>query len=73
VTHPPTILIASRYVPIADRAGHFTYLLELMRYLRDVGCVLELDVLDPWFLPESIPAELHELAEIIIGSYQEIC
>ena len=60
------IHIVSRYVPISNRAGHFTYLLDLMRYVQRTGCSVELDVLDPWFLPENIPDELHELAHITL-------
>ena len=61
-----TILIVSRYVPLAHRAGHFTYLLEMMRYLALSGCHLELDVLDPWFAPEDIPQYIREIAEVFI-------
>ncbi len=60
------IQIISRYVPIAGRAGHFTYLLEMMRYLHSCDCQLELDVLDPWFLPEHIPDDVHDIAEVVI-------
>ena len=60
------IQIVSRYVPIAGRAGHFTYLLEMMRYLHARGWRLELDLLDPWFLSENIPADVHDVAEVVI-------
>ncbi len=60
------VLIISRYVPLANRAGHFTYLLDLMRYVCRAGFTLELNVLDPWFLSENIPGELHELADVIL-------
>ena len=64
--HSAKVQIISRYVPIANRAGHFTYLLELMRYLHAAGFSLELDVLDPWFLPENIPDEIHDMAQVVL-------
>ncbi len=65
-TRSITIQIISRYVPIADQAGHFTYILDLMRYFHRAGFFVELDVLDPWFLPENIPEEVHHLASVVI-------
>ena len=60
------ILIVSRYVPLAGRAGHFTYLLEMMRYLHTCEYQLELDVLDPWFLPDNIPEYVKQIAHVVI-------
>lgn len=60
------IQIVSRYLPVEHRAGHFTYLLDLMRYFHQCGFALELDVLDPWFLPEHIPQYIHEIAQVFI-------
>ena len=60
------IQVISRYAPIPNRAGHFSYLLDLIRYVRRAAFALELDVLDPWFLPDNIPDELHELADVIL-------
>ena len=60
------IQIVSRYVPLASRAGHFSYLLDLMRHFHESGFSVGLDVLDPWFLPDNIPDELHELADVIL-------
>ncbi len=63
---PLKVQIISRYVPAEHRAGHFTYLLGLMRYFRQCGYSLELDVLDPWFLPEHIPQYTHDIAQVFI-------
>ncbi|MBD3305808.1 hypothetical protein GF348_05480, partial [candidate division KSB3 bacterium] len=60
------IHIVSRYVPLANRAGHFTYLLDLMRYFHQCGATLELDVLDPWFVPAHIPPYIHKMADVVI-------
>ena len=62
----PQIQIISRYVPLAGRAGHFTYLLEMMRYLYQCGCQLELDVLDPWFVAANIPDYIMQIAHVVI-------
>ena len=61
-----TIQIVSRYVPIANRAGHFTYLLKLVEYLHAAGFSIELDVLDPWFISENIPEEIHAMAQVVL-------
>lgn len=61
-----TILIVSRYIPLEHHAGHFTYLLDLMRYLHQCEFELELDVLDPWFLPEYIPPYIYKIAQVFI-------
>ncbi len=63
---PLKIHIASRYVPIAGRAGHFTYLLEMMRYLHSCGYPIELDVLDPWFKSNNIPEYITHIANVAI-------
>lgn len=63
---PLKVQIISRYVPAEHRAGHFTYLLGLMRYFRQCGYSLELDVLDPWFLNEHIPQYIHDIAQVFI-------
>ena len=60
------IQIVSRYVPLSGRAGHFTYLLEMMRYLHQGGCQLELDVLDPWYRTENIPDYINQIARVVI-------
>ncbi|PIE31908.1 hypothetical protein CSA56_16970 [candidate division KSB3 bacterium] len=58
--------IVSRYVPIENQAGHFSYLLELLHYLHGAGFCMELDVLDPWFLQEDIPDDLHEIVDVVL-------
>jgi glycosyltransferase involved in cell wall biosynthesis len=60
------IQIVSRYVPVEYHAGHFTYLLDLLRYLHQCGYQVELDLLDPWFQPERIPLELLAIADVVI-------
>ncbi|GAK50562.1 glycosyl transferase group 1 [Candidatus Moduliflexus flocculans] len=66
MSKPRVIQIVSRYVPIIGRAGHFTYLLALMRALHQHGYQLELDVLDPWFLPEQVPGYITQIAQVVI-------
>lgn len=66
MSRPLKVRIVSRYVPIAGRAGHFTYTLELMQFLAAQGFRLELDVLDPWFLATHIPDTLRQIAEVVI-------
>jgi glycosyltransferase involved in cell wall biosynthesis len=63
---PVKIQILSRYVPVANRAGHFTYLLDFMRYLHQTGYLLELVVLDPWCQAQNIPQIVREMAQIVI-------
>ncbi len=58
--------IVSRYVPIENQAGHFSYLLELLRYLHGAGFRMELDVLDPWFQSQNIPQAVQNIANVVI-------
>lgn len=62
----PKIQIVSRYVPVEHRAGHFTYLLDIMRYVSQHGYQLELDVLNPWFDPDEVPQYIREIADVFI-------
>ena len=65
--HPKySIQIISRYIPLVNRAGHFTYLLDIMRYLSQNGYELELDVLNPWFHPDEVPQYIREIADVFI-------
>lgn len=60
------IQIISRYAPDKNKSGPFTYLFDVMRYLQQIGCDLELNILDPWFQVQNIPAAVHALAHVVI-------
>jgi hypothetical protein len=68
----PKIHIISRYIPAANRAGHFTYLLDFMRYLHHSGCCLELVALDPLFGDNTIPAEVSAIADIQVRTLPQL-
>ncbi|MCP4401840.1 MAG: glycosyltransferase family 4 protein [bacterium] len=62
----PKIQIISRYCPAENRTGPFTYLFDVMRYLRETGCTLELVLLDQWFMEENIPGVVRDIADVRI-------
>lgn len=62
----PKIQIVSRCLPAKNIVGHYTYLLDLMSYLRRAGCMLELVVLDQWLQDVDIPPEVRKIADVYI-------
>lgn len=62
----PKVQIVSRYVPAENVVGHYTYLLDFMRYLRHADCKLELVALDPLFGDATIPPEVQEIADVYV-------
>lgn len=64
----PKVQIVSRYIPAENRSGHFTYLLDFMRYLRSARCQVELVALNPLFEEDTIPAEVLNIADVQVRS-----
>jgi glycosyltransferase involved in cell wall biosynthesis len=60
------VQIVSRYVPSENRAGHFTYVLDFMRYLQQTGCIVELVVLDPWCQESHISQTVRDIANVVM-------
>jgi hypothetical protein len=65
---PIKVQIVSRYIPVENTVGNATYILDFMRYLRQVGCEIECTVLNsspngktPWYI---IPSSLAAVAKV---------
>lgn len=61
---PIKIQIISRYLPLENTAGNATYLLNIMQYLHQAGCELQLLIAGPIYEKPEIPSSIQNVAQV---------